>query len=101
MAARRRLALDRRPDALHSDGPGRRAPLIARYAIDYVVAGPIEQTTYGDAGAAKWDQLGRKVYAAGGTTVWALVQGQCASRCTNPSPGIPPVYRFQACACVM
>jgi uncharacterized membrane protein len=46
--------------------------LIARYGIDYVVAGPIEQTTYGDAGLAKWDQLGRKVYSSQGTTVWAL-----------------------------
>jgi len=27
---------------------------------------------YGDAGLAKWDQLGRKVYAADGTTVWQL-----------------------------
>ena len=33
--------------------------LIDRYGIDYVVVGPIEQTTYGDAGTAKWDQLGR------------------------------------------
>jgi YYY domain-containing protein len=47
-------------------------PLLARYAIRYVVAGPIEQTTYGDAGLAKWDQLGRRVYSSGGTTVWEL-----------------------------
>ena len=40
--------------------------------IRYVVAGPIEQTTYGDAGLAKWDQLGRRVYSSGGTTVWEL-----------------------------
>jgi len=46
--------------------------LIDLYGIDYVVVGPIEQTTYGDAGLAKWDQLGRKVYAADGTTVWQL-----------------------------
>jgi YYY domain-containing protein len=46
--------------------------LIDRYGIDYVVAGPIEQTTYGDAGLAKWDQLGRRVYSADGTTVWRL-----------------------------
>ena len=49
--------------------------LIARYGIRYVVAGPIEQTTYGDAGLAKWDQLGRKVYSSGGTTVWELTRG--------------------------
>ena len=47
-------------------------PLIARYGINYVVVGPIEQTTYGDAGLAKWDQLGRRVYSSGGTTVWEL-----------------------------
>jgi YYY domain-containing protein len=46
--------------------------LIDRYAIGYVVSGPIEQTTYGDAGTAKWDQLGRRVYSSQGTTVWAI-----------------------------
>ncbi len=46
--------------------------LLALYGIRYVVVGPIEHTTYGDAGLAKWDQLGRRVYSAGGTTVWAL-----------------------------
>jgi YYY domain-containing protein len=46
--------------------------LIARYGIRYVVFGPIEQTTYGDAGVAKFDQVGRKVYSAAGTTVWDL-----------------------------
>ena len=49
-----------RPHALH-DRPTstRRATLIDRYGIDYVVVGPIERTTYGDAGLAKWDALGR------------------------------------------
>ena len=37
--------------------------LIDRYGIDYVVVGPIEQTTYGDAGTAKWDQLGERVFS--------------------------------------
>ena len=46
--------------------------LIDRYGIRYVVVGPIEQTTYGDAGTAKWDQLGRRVYERDGTTIWAL-----------------------------
>ena len=46
--------------------------LINRYGIDYVVSGPIERTSYGDAGTAKWDQLGRRVYSSGGTTVWEL-----------------------------
>ena len=64
--------IDRRRDALQDDGRRAAKELIARYGIRYVVAGPIEQTTYGDAGLAKWDQLGRKVYSSGGTTVWAL-----------------------------
>src|SRR4051794_8513761 len=46
--------------------------LLDKYGVSYVVAGPIEQTTYGDAGLAKWDQLGRRVYSSGGTTVWAI-----------------------------
>jgi YYY domain-containing protein len=47
-------------------------PLLERYGVRYVVSGPIEQTTYGDAGEAKWDQLGRRVYSDRGTTVWQL-----------------------------
>ena len=47
-------------------------PLIARYGIRYVVVGPLEHTTYGDAGDAKWDQLGRRAFSRQGTTVWAL-----------------------------
>ena len=46
--------------------------LIARYGIDYVVLGPIERTTYGDAGLAKWDQLGERVFERDGTTIWRL-----------------------------
>ena len=46
--------------------------LIGRYGIEYVVAGPIEQTTYGDAGLAKWDTLGEQVYSRDGTTIWEL-----------------------------
>jgi YYY domain-containing protein len=46
--------------------------LLARYGIDYVVVGPLEHTTYGDAGDAKWDQLGSRVYSSGGTTVWRI-----------------------------
>jgi uncharacterized membrane protein len=52
--------------------PAAARPLLAKYGVDYVVSGPIEQTTYGDAGAAKWDQLGARVYSSGGTTVWRL-----------------------------
>jgi uncharacterized membrane protein len=47
-------------------------PLLEHYSISYVIAGPIEETTYGDAGLAKWDQLGRRVYSSGGTTIWAI-----------------------------
>jgi uncharacterized membrane protein len=47
-------------------------PLLARYRVRYVVVGPIEETTYGDAGTAKWAQLGRRVYSRGGTSVFAL-----------------------------
>jgi uncharacterized membrane protein len=46
--------------------------LLDRYGISHVVVGPIEQTTYGDAGNAKWDQLGERVYSEQGTTVWAI-----------------------------
>jgi uncharacterized membrane protein len=46
-------------------------PLLARYGIRYVVVGPLEHTTYGDAGDAKWAQLGRRVFARAGTTIWA------------------------------
>jgi uncharacterized membrane protein len=47
-------------------------PLLDRYGVRYVVVGPIEQTTYGSGGQAKWDQLGRRVYSRQGTTVWQL-----------------------------
>jgi YYY domain-containing protein len=46
--------------------------LVARYGIGYVVVGPLEHTTYGDGGDAKWAQLGRRVFSRAGTTVWAL-----------------------------
>jgi uncharacterized membrane protein len=46
--------------------------LLARYGLDYVVAGPIERADYGDTGLAKWDELGRRVFDRAGTTVWAL-----------------------------
>ena len=49
--------------------------MIARYGIDYVVYGPIERTTYGDAGLDKWDQLGEQVFESEGTTIWRLRWG--------------------------
>ena len=50
----------------------RREPLLDNYGVRYVVVGPLERTTYGDAGVAKWDTLGRRVYDRDGTTVWEL-----------------------------
>jgi uncharacterized membrane protein len=47
-------------------------PLLREYGIRYVVVGPLERIDHGDAGAAKWDDLGERVYEAGGTTVWEL-----------------------------
>jgi YYY domain-containing protein len=47
-------------------------PLLARYGVRYVVVGPIERADYGDAGIAKWDRLGRRVFDRDGTTVWDL-----------------------------
>ena len=46
--------------------------LIERYDVRYVVVGPIERADHGDAGLAKWDQLGRRVFDREGTTVWQL-----------------------------
>ncbi|MDA0182123.1 DUF2298 domain-containing protein [Solirubrobacter phytolaccae] len=52
--------------------PAQARELLGRYGVDYVVVGPIEQTTYGDAGTPKWDQLGERVFSADGTTVWRI-----------------------------
>jgi uncharacterized membrane protein len=46
--------------------------LLARYGVRYVVVGPIERADYGDAGLAKWDRLGRRVFDRDGTTVWRI-----------------------------
>jgi YYY domain-containing protein len=46
--------------------------LLAEYDVGYVVYGPIERTSYGDDGLAKWDRLGRRVYDRAGTTVWKI-----------------------------
>ena len=52
--------------------------LIDRYGVDYVVFGPIERTTYGDAGLAKWDELGDKVFDRDGTDDLAAAQTSAA-----------------------
>ena len=68
--ARRRADVDR-IYTTHGPRP-RRAPLLDRYGVRYVVVGPIERADHGDAGVAKWDQLGRRVFDRDGTTVWRL-----------------------------
>ena len=59
--------------------------LLARYGIDYVVFGPIERTTYGDAGLAKWDRLGERVFERDGTTVWRISDARTATPASRPS----------------
>jgi uncharacterized membrane protein len=46
--------------------------LLGRYGVRFVVVGPIERADYGDAGLAKWDALGRRVFDREGTTVWQI-----------------------------
>jgi uncharacterized membrane protein len=46
--------------------------LLERYDVRYVVVGPIERTDHGEAGVAKWDSLGRRVFDREGTAVWEL-----------------------------
>jgi YYY domain-containing protein len=48
------------------------ASVLRRFDVRYVVVGPLERTDYGDAGVAKWDAIGRRVYDADGTIVWEL-----------------------------
>jgi YYY domain-containing protein len=47
-------------------------PLLRRYEVRYVVAGPLERADYGDDAIAKFDALGRRVVDAGGTILWDL-----------------------------
>ncbi len=47
------------------------APL-RHYRVRYVVVGPLERTDYGDAGLAKWDVLGRRVFDRDGTVIWEV-----------------------------
>jgi YYY domain-containing protein len=54
---------------MYADGD---AALLARYGVRYVVVGPLERTEYGEAAVAIWDELGRRVLDADGTTVWEL-----------------------------
>ena len=63
--------------------------LLDRYGVDYVVVGPIERTDYGDAGLAKWDRLGRRVFDRDGTTVW-LIGPEAAASTTRGTPASRP-----------
>jgi uncharacterized membrane protein len=47
-------------------------PVLDAHRVRYVVVGPLERTDYGDAGVAKWDELGERVFDADGTTVWEI-----------------------------
>ena len=41
--------------------------LLEQYGVRYVVVGPIERADYGEAGLAKWDDMGRRVFDRDGT----------------------------------
>jgi len=58
--------------AYRATTPAAAAPVLRRYGVRYVVVGPLERADYGDAGLAKWGQLGRRVYSQNGTDVWEL-----------------------------
>jgi len=47
---------------------------LRRYRVRYVVVGPLERADYGDAGLAKWDRLGRRMFERDGTVVWELTR---------------------------
>jgi uncharacterized membrane protein len=64
-----RRADDVRAMYTSTDADATRA-LLNRYGVRYVVVGPIERADYGDAGIAKWDSLGKRVFDEDGTTVW-------------------------------
>ena len=64
---------DRRSPSHTTDDLAQARELIARYGVDYVVHGPIERTTYGDAGLDKWDSLGERVFERDGTTIWQII----------------------------
>jgi len=63
-------------------------PVLERYEVRYVVVGPIERTDYGEAGVAKWEQLGKKVFERDSTTVYDLGPRPEAPR--DPPRG-PPI----------
>jgi YYY domain-containing protein len=65
----RRADVDRIYD---TPDPAGARPLLERYHVRYVVVGPIERADHGDAGVAKWDGLGGRVFDRDGTTVWRL-----------------------------
>jgi YYY domain-containing protein len=59
-------------ERMYRGGASEALPLLRRYAVRYVVVGPIERADHGDAGVAKWDALGRRVLDRDGTVVWEV-----------------------------
>ena len=70
-------------ERMYRGGAAEARPLLRRYGVRYVVVGPIERTDHGDAGVAKWDELGRRVFDREGTEVWDL------ARPPGPAPRRP------------
>jgi YYY domain-containing protein len=58
--------------AYRTTDPAAARRVLDRYGVDYVVVGPLERTDYGDAGVAKWDRLGKRVFDRDGTIVWRV-----------------------------
>jgi len=46
--------------------------IATRYDIRFVVVGPLERTTYGNGGEAKWPAVGRRVFSRAGTAIWRV-----------------------------
>ena len=65
-------ARGRRAHVRVADDRGRRRSCCAATRCARSWSATLERTEYGDAGVAKWDELGRRVYERDGTTVWRL-----------------------------
>ena len=78
-------------ERMYRGGAAEARPLLRRYGVRYVVVGPIERTDHGDAGVAKWDELGRRVFDRDGTEVWDLARppGPAAGPGASPTALTP------------
>ena len=78
-------------ERMYRGGAAEARPLLRRYGVRYVVVGPIERTDHGDAGVAKWDELGRRVFDRDGTQVWDLARppGPAAGPGASPTALTP------------